>query len=60
MNEQPDEAIKTFIHALDVNSETVETHIALGKLFRSRGEADKAVGIHQNLLARPPLPPPPN
>ena len=55
LNEQPDEAIKTFIHALDVNSETVETHIALGKLFRSRGEADKAVGIHQNLLARPAL-----
>ncbi|GGC80281.1 lipopolysaccharide assembly protein LapB [Vreelandella lutescens] len=55
LNEQPDEAINTFIHALDVNSDTVETHIALGKLFRSRGEADKAVSIHQNLLARPAL-----
>lgn len=55
LNEQPDEAIKTFIHALDVNSDTVDTHIALGKLFRSRGEADKAVSIHQNLLARPAL-----
>ncbi|WP_447528290.1 lipopolysaccharide assembly protein LapB [Vreelandella sp. TE19] len=55
LNEQPDEAINTFINALDVNSETVETHIALGKLFRARGEADKAVSIHQNLLARPAL-----
>lgn len=55
LNEQPDEAINTFIHALDVNSDTVETHVALGKLFRSRGEADKAVSIHQNLLARPAL-----
>ncbi|WP_447555886.1 lipopolysaccharide assembly protein LapB [Vreelandella sp. EE22] len=55
LNEQPDEAINTFINALDVNSETVETHIALGKLFRARGEAAKAVSIHQNLLARPSL-----
>lgn len=55
LNEQPDEAINTFINALDVNSDTVETHIALGKLFRTRGEADKAVKIHQNLLARPAL-----
>ncbi|MFG6668053.1 lipopolysaccharide assembly protein LapB [Halomonas sp. HNIBRBA4712] len=55
LNEQPDEAINTFINALDVNSDTVETHIALGKLFRARGEATKAVSIHQNLLARPAL-----
>lgn len=55
LNEQPDEAINTFIHALEVNSDTVGTHIALGKLFRARGEADKAVSIHQNLLARPAL-----
>lgn len=55
LNEQPDEAIHTFIQALEVNSENVDTHIALGKLFRTRGEADKAVSIHQNLLARPAL-----
>ncbi|MFC7369849.1 lipopolysaccharide assembly protein LapB [Vreelandella zhaodongensis] len=55
LNEQPDEAINTFVNALDINSDTVETHIALGKLFRARGEADKAVSIHQNLLARPAL-----
>ena len=36
LNEQPDEAINTFIHALDVNSDTIDTHIALGKLFRAR------------------------
>lgn len=55
LNEQPDEAINTFINVLTVNSDTVDTHIALGKLFRLRGEADKAVNIHQNLLARPAL-----
>lgn len=55
LNEQPDEAINTFINVLAVNSDTVDTHITLGKLFRARGEADKAVSIHQNLLARPAL-----
>ncbi|MCE3027602.1 lipopolysaccharide assembly protein LapB [Salinicola sp. DM10] len=55
LNEQPDRAIETFTQALEVNSDTVETHIALGNLYRSRGEADRAVRIHQNLLARPAL-----
>ncbi|WP_043526478.1 lipopolysaccharide assembly protein LapB [Litchfieldella xinjiangensis] len=55
LNEQPDRAIETFVAALEVNSDTIETHIALGNLFRSRGEADRAVKIHQNLLARPSL-----
>ncbi|MFC3282572.1 lipopolysaccharide assembly protein LapB [Litchfieldella rifensis] len=57
LNEQPDRAIETFVAALEVNSDTIETHIALGNLFRSRGEADRAVKIHQNLLARPSLTP---
>lgn len=55
LNDQQDQAIETFIGALEVNSDTIETHIALGNLFRSRGEADRAVRIHQNLLARPTL-----
>ncbi len=55
LNEQPDRAIETFVGALEVNSETIDTHITLGNLFRSRGEADRAVKIHQNLLARPTL-----
>lgn len=55
LNEQPDEAIQIFIQALEVNSDTVDTHIALGILFRNRGEADKAARIHHNLLARPAL-----
>ena len=53
LNDQQDRAIETFISALEVNSDTIETHVTLGNLFRSRGEADRAVKIHQNLLARP-------
>ena len=55
LNEQPDRAIETFVGTLEVNSETIDTHITLGNLFRTRGEADRAARIHQNLLARPTL-----
>ncbi len=55
LNEQPDKAIDLFIRLLEVNSETVETHLALANLFRRRGETDRAIRIHQNLIARPTL-----
>jgi lipopolysaccharide biosynthesis regulator YciM len=55
LNEQPDKAVDVFIKMLEVDSETVETHLALGNLFRRRGEGDRAIRIHQNLIARPTL-----
>ncbi len=55
LNEQPDKAIDVFVKLLEVDSETVETHLALGNLFRRRGEVDRAIRIHQNLIARPNL-----
>ncbi|MCP4995111.1 MAG: lipopolysaccharide assembly protein LapB [Gammaproteobacteria bacterium] len=55
LNEQPDKAIDVFVEMLEVDSETVETHLALGSLFRRRGEVDRAIRIHQNLIARPTL-----
>lgn len=55
LNEQPDKAIEVFIKMLEVDSETVETHLALGNLFRRRGETDRAILVHQNLIARPTL-----
>lgn len=55
LNEQPDKAIDVFVKLLEVDSDTVETHLALGNLFRRRGEVDRAIRIHQNLIARPTL-----
>ena len=55
LNEQQDKAIDVFIRMLEVNSDTVETHLALGNLFRKRGEVDRAIRIHQNLIARATL-----
>jgi len=56
LNEEPDKAIDVFVQLLEVDSETVETHLALGSLFRRRGEVERAIRIHQNLIARPALP----
>ncbi len=55
LNEEPDKAIEVFVQVLEVNSETIETHLALGNLFRRRGEVERAIRIHQNLMARPAL-----
>src|SRR5690348_2816277 len=55
LNEEPDKAVDIFIKMLEVDCNTVETHLAVGKLFRRRGEVDRAIRIHQNLIARPQL-----
>ena len=55
LNEQPDKAVDAFVDSLDVNKNTLETHLALGKLMRKQGQVDRAIRIHQNLLARPLL-----
>jgi lipopolysaccharide assembly protein B len=55
LNDRPDKAIEIFIKVLEVETDTVETHLALGSLFRRRGEVDRAIRIHQNLIARPTL-----
>jgi len=55
LNEQPDKAIDVFIDLLEVDDETIEVHLALGTLFRQRGEVEKAIRLHQNLIARPKI-----
>ncbi|GJM09531.1 MAG: lipopolysaccharide assembly protein B [Lysobacteraceae bacterium] len=57
LNEQPDKAIEVFLKIAEVDSDTVETHLALGNLFRRRGEVDRAIRFHQNLISRPTLSP---
>lgn len=55
LSDQPDKAVDLFIDLLQVDSETIDTHLALGNLFRQRGEVQRAIKIHQNLIARPSL-----
>ena len=52
LNEQPDKAIDAFLEAARVDPETAELHFALGNLFRRRGETDRAIRMHQNLVER--------
>lgn len=55
LNEQPDKAIDSFLEVAKVDSQTVELHFALGNLFRRRGETERAIRMHQNLIALPDL-----
>ncbi len=55
LNEQTDQALEHFLKMVRVDDKTIETHFALGSLFRRRGEVDRAIRIHQNIIARPDL-----
>ena len=55
LNEQPDKAIEVFLQIAEPDSDTLETQLALGNLFRRRGEVDRAIRLHQNLFTRPRL-----
>ena len=57
LNEQPDKAIEAFIEVVKVDPQTVELHFALGNLFRRRGETERAIRMHQNLIERVDLSP---
>ena len=55
LDEKPDKALDCFMGLLNTDSESIETHLLLSALFRRRGEIDRAIRIHQNLIARPHL-----
>ena len=52
LNEQPDKAIELFLHIAELDKDTFETQVALGHLFRRRGEVDRAIRLHQALAQR--------
>lgn len=55
LNEQPDKAIDSFLEVAKVDPQTIELHFALGNLFRRRGETERAIRMHQNLIDRDDL-----
>lgn len=56
LNDQQDKALDIFLELVETDWETIDTSLALGAIFRRQGEIDKAIKLHQNLLARPSLP----
>jgi lipopolysaccharide biosynthesis regulator YciM len=56
VSDNPDEALAALTEAAEIDTSTAELHLTLGNLFRKRGEVDRALHIHETLLARPTLP----
>ncbi|MDH4133287.1 MAG: tetratricopeptide repeat protein, partial [Gammaproteobacteria bacterium] len=57
LNEQPDRAIEIFTRLMDADVDTIEIHLALGSVFRRRGEVERAIRIHQGLVSGSALDP---
>jgi len=54
--DEPDRALQQMVQVARLRSEAADVYLALGEMFRAKGEIGRAVRIHQNLLARPDLP----
>jgi lipopolysaccharide biosynthesis regulator YciM len=52
LNDQSDKAIDAFVEVVRIEPEAIELHFALGALFRRRGETERAIRVHQNLVDR--------
>jgi lipopolysaccharide biosynthesis regulator YciM len=48
-----DHAIEEFTKSVQINSDTIETYVALGNLYRSKGDIDRAMRIRQSIILRP-------
>lgn len=48
-----DHAIEEFTKSVQVNSDTIETYVTLGNLYRSKGDIERAIRIRQTIILRP-------
>jgi lipopolysaccharide biosynthesis regulator YciM len=48
-----DRAIEEFTKSVRIDSDTIETYVALGDLYRSKGNIDRAIRIRQSIILRP-------
>ncbi|HEX9206628.1 MAG TPA: tetratricopeptide repeat protein [Steroidobacteraceae bacterium] len=55
LDDKPDRALEVFLSLAELDDETVDTHFALGSLYRRRGEVDRAIRVHQHIVARSSL-----
>jgi lipopolysaccharide biosynthesis regulator YciM len=56
LNDEQGKALDIFVKLVESNWDTIDMHFTLGKIYRKNGEMDKAIKIHQGLIARPSLP----
>ncbi len=57
LDDKPDRALAVFLGLAELDDETVDTHFALGSLYRRRGEVDRAIRVHQHIVERAGLDP---
>jgi len=55
LNEESDKAINLFSNIIEIDDDTIQTHLALGVLFRRQGKIDKAIKLHENIINKPEL-----
>ncbi|WP_163930861.1 lipopolysaccharide assembly protein LapB [Paraferrimonas sp. SM1919] len=55
LTQEADKAVDLFINLLEVDDDTIDTHMSLAALFRHKGEVERAIRIHQNIMTRPQL-----
>jgi len=53
LDDKPERALEVFLGLAANDDETIDTHFALGSLYRRRGEVDRAIRVHQHLVERP-------
>ncbi|MGB0866177.1 MAG: lipopolysaccharide assembly protein LapB [Granulosicoccaceae bacterium] len=52
LNQEEDKAIDVFLRVVEIDDDTAETHLALGSLFRQRGEVQRAIRLHKDICDR--------
>jgi len=57
LDDKPDRALEVFLGLAASDDETIDTHFALGSLYRRRGEVDRAIRVHQHIVSRAGLDP---
>ena len=57
LDDKPERALEVFLGLAANDDETIDTHFALGSLYRRRGEVDRAIRVHQHLVERPGIHP---
>jgi lipopolysaccharide biosynthesis regulator YciM len=52
LDDKPDRALEVFLGLAANDDETIDTHFALGSLYRRRGEVDRAIRVHEHIVGR--------
>jgi len=55
LSDEEDKAVDLFLQLSQDSNASIEIHFALANLYKRRGEVERAIRIHQHLIAKPTL-----